>query len=63
MCAQRAGTALACAYSSADEFEAAVIRARRGAGLAGPRYIAQMRLVLATTAVAALAMLVVVVFT
>jgi hypothetical protein len=32
-----AGCALACPYSSADEFEAAVIRARRSAGVFGPR--------------------------
>jgi len=30
--AERAGTALACLFSSSDEFEAAVIRARREAG-------------------------------
>jgi len=30
--AERAGTALACLFSSSDEFEAAVIRARRDAG-------------------------------
>ena len=30
--AERAGTALACLFSSADEFEAAVIKARRDAG-------------------------------
>lgn len=33
---QRAGAALACAYSSSDEFEAAIIRARREAGAFGP---------------------------
>lgn len=33
--AQRAGAALACAFSSSDEFEAAVIRARREAGAYG----------------------------
>src|SRR4051794_482340 len=37
---ERAGCALACAYSSADEFEAAVIRANMHAGIYGPkRYI------------------------
>jgi hypothetical protein len=30
--AERAGTALACLFSSSDEFEAAVIKARREAG-------------------------------
>jgi hypothetical protein len=34
---ERAGSALACAYSSSDEFEAAVIRANRAAGVYGPR--------------------------
>lgn len=34
--AQRAGLALACVFSSSDEFEAAVIRARREAGAFGP---------------------------
>jgi hypothetical protein len=33
----QAGCALACPYSSADEFEAAVIRARRAAGVYGPK--------------------------
>jgi hypothetical protein len=30
--AERAGTALACLFSSSDEFEAAIIKARREAG-------------------------------
>jgi hypothetical protein len=33
--AERAGAALACVFSSSDEFEAAVIRARREAGAFG----------------------------
>jgi len=33
--AERAGAALACPFSSSDEFEAAVIRARREAGAYG----------------------------
>jgi hypothetical protein len=33
----RAGAALACPYSTAEEFEAAVIRARREAGIYGPK--------------------------
>jgi hypothetical protein len=32
-----AGLALACAYSSSDEYEAELIRARRSAGVYGPR--------------------------
>lgn len=34
---ERAGCAWACAYSSSDEFEAAVIRANLDAGVYGPR--------------------------
>ena len=37
--AERAGTALACLFSSSDEFEAAVVRLRREQGA----YRAQMR--------------------
>jgi hypothetical protein len=33
---ERAGTALACLFSSSDEFEAAVIKARRDAGAFRP---------------------------
>lgn len=33
----RAGCAWACSYSSSDEFEAAVIRAKRAAGIYGPK--------------------------
>lgn len=35
--AQRAGLAWACPFSSSDEFEAAVIRSRREAGIYGPK--------------------------
>jgi len=35
--AERAGCALACAYSSAAEFDAALIAARRAAGVYGPK--------------------------
>jgi len=35
--AERAGTALACLFSCSDEFEAAVIKARREAGAFRPR--------------------------
>jgi hypothetical protein len=34
--AERAGAALACAFSSSDEFDAAIIKARREAGAYGP---------------------------
>ncbi len=33
-----AGLALACPYSSSDEYEAAIIKARRAAGAFGPRW-------------------------
>jgi hypothetical protein len=36
-CAVRAGAALACAYSNSAEFDAALIAARRAAGVYGPR--------------------------
>ena len=35
--AERAGSALACSFSSSAEFEAAVIRAKRAAGIYGPK--------------------------
>jgi hypothetical protein len=35
--AERAGCALACSFSSSDEFEAAVIRSKRAAGVYGPK--------------------------
>jgi hypothetical protein len=35
--AARAGCALACSYSSSDEFEAAVIRSKLDAGVYGPK--------------------------
>lgn len=35
--AERAGTALACLFSTADEFEAAVVRVRREQGAYRPR--------------------------
>ncbi len=56
---ERAGRALACVYSGSQDFEAAVIRARRSHGIAGRGVIAQMQVVLVATAVAAVAMLVV----
>jgi hypothetical protein len=35
--AERAGTTLACLFSCSDEFEAAVIKARRASGALAPR--------------------------
>jgi hypothetical protein len=54
--AERAGAALACVYSSSDEFEAAEIEARRAA-MWLPFRIDGMRVVLAATAFAAVAAL------
>ncbi|MGB7618596.1 MAG: hypothetical protein WBM06_16715 [Pseudolabrys sp.] len=46
--AERAGSALACAYSNSAEFDAALIAARRAAGVYGPRR--HRRHILATAA-------------
>jgi hypothetical protein len=54
--AERAGAALACVYSSSDEFEAAEIEARRAA-MWLPFRIDSMRVVLAATTFAAVAAL------
>jgi hypothetical protein len=35
--ARRAGAAMACSYSSSEEFDAALIAERRAAGVYGPR--------------------------
>jgi hypothetical protein len=51
--ANRARSALACNFSTAQEFEAAVLEAHRNRRLLSPARIAQMRLVLAATAGAA----------
>ena len=55
-----AGLALACTYSSSDEYEAELIRARRSAGVYGPRrhrplVLAVVAAVIALAAVALLA--------
>jgi hypothetical protein len=42
--AERAGSALACAYASSDEFEAAVIRSKRAASIYGRRRLWQSAL-------------------
>jgi hypothetical protein len=56
--AQRAGLALACCYSGADEYEAEIISLRRAAGAYGHPRTRNMRVVLAATAVMSLAMLI-----
>jgi hypothetical protein len=55
-----AGLALACTYSSSDEYEAELIRARRSAGAYGPRrhrmaVLAALAAVAAVLLIAALA--------
>ncbi len=35
--AERAGCALACPFASSDEYEASIIKARRAAGVYGPK--------------------------
>jgi len=56
--AEGAGAALACVYSSSAEFDAALIAARRAAGVYGPKR--QRRQLMASTAgvIAALAVIV-----
>lgn len=53
--AERAGAALACAYSSSAEFDAALIAARRAAGVYGPRRHRRQMLVTAAGVAAGLA--------
>ncbi len=57
--AERAGTALACLFSSSDEFEAAVIRVRRaqGAYVPAPRHRRAWLRAFAATALLAAAFL------
>jgi hypothetical protein len=58
--AERAGTALACLFSSSDEFEAAVVRLRREQGAYGPRRRSRRLLAAALfTAMLALAFLII----
>jgi hypothetical protein len=54
--AERAGCALACSFSSSEEFEAAVIRTRLDAGMYGPKRRRRYALY-AGTAMSALAVL------
>jgi hypothetical protein len=54
--AARAGCALACPFASSDEFEAAVIRSKRAAGVYGPKR-RQRHLLMVGLATAALAIL------
>jgi hypothetical protein len=56
--AERAGAALACAYSSSAEYDAALIAERRAAGVYGPRRHRKQRLATAAGFAAALALLI-----
>ena len=56
-CAERAGAALACAYSSSAEFDAALIAERRAAGVYGPRRQRKRMLATAAGVAAALAVI------
>jgi hypothetical protein len=55
--AERAGAAMACAYSSSAEFDAALIAQRRAAGVYGPRRYRRQRLATAAGIVAGLAVI------
>jgi hypothetical protein len=56
--AERAGAALACAYSSSAEFDAALIAQRRAAGVYGPRRHRKQLLATVAAVAAALAVIV-----
>ncbi len=56
--AARAGAALACAYSSSAEFDAALIAERRAAGVYGPRRHRKQLLVSAAGVAAGLAVII-----
>ena len=60
--AERAGTALACAYSSSAEFDAALIAQRRAAGVYGPKRHRRRNLATAAGIAAALALIVFLIF-
>jgi hypothetical protein len=54
----RAGEALGCCFSDAEEYEAAVISARRAAGAFDRRYVKRFQWVIAATVVMSLAALI-----
>jgi hypothetical protein len=56
--AERAGAALACAYSSSAEYDAALIAERRAAGVYGPRRHLRQRLAIVGGIAAGLAVIV-----
>ena len=56
--AEHAGAALACAYSSSAEFDAALIAERRAAGIYGPRRHRKRKLATAAGVAAGLAVII-----
>ena len=56
--AERAGAALACAYSSSAEFDAALIAERRAAGVYGPKRRRKQMLVTAAGVAAGLTVII-----
>ena len=56
--AERAGAALACAYSSSAEFDAALIAERRAAGIHGPKRHRKRNLATAAAIAAGLAVII-----
>jgi len=56
--AERAGAALACVYSNSAEFDAALIAARRAAGIYGPKRHRRHLLVTAAGLAASLAIII-----
>ncbi len=56
--AERAGAALACAYSSSAEFDAALIAERRAAGVYGPKRHRKWKLATAAGIAAGLAVII-----
>lgn len=56
--AERAGAALACAFSNSAEFDAALIAARRAAGVYGPRRHRRQMLITAAGVAAGLAVII-----
>jgi len=60
-CAQSAGHALGCAFSSSDEYEAALIAERRAEGRYGPRKRRKQMLITATAIALATAFVIMVI--
>ena len=56
--AERAGAALACAYSSSAEFDAALIAERRAAGVYGPKRFRKRKLATLAGVTAGLAVII-----